>query len=136
MKRATPLLQDIEKRHFLAEAVRRESWGMRAWLLQRITGIGIVVFLLAHIVEISVGLWLGEEVFQASLGFFYRNPLFKALDLLVLAGLIFHAVNGIRLILIDLGWLMRRSQAISFGLTCGISAVLFLTLVWRLYIHG
>ena len=41
---------------------------------------------------------------------FLRSPVFKIGEFLVFAGFVFHAVNGIRLILIELGLAVGRAE--------------------------
>ena len=73
--------------------------GQWSWLIHRIAGLGILAFLALHVVDI----WLmgqGEETFNKLL-FLYHWPPFKFLELFLIFGVLFHAVNGLRIILID-----------------------------------
>ena len=80
--------------------------GMVAWIIQRITGLGLAVFLLAHIFSIH-RLVSGPAAFQEELKL-YGNPFFK-LSEIGLGLLIFsHAFNGLRILAFD--WLPRRSD--------------------------
>jgi succinate dehydrogenase / fumarate reductase cytochrome b subunit len=70
--------------------------GVWAWLIQRISGIALVIFVVAHVVAIS----------QASLvrnPFWYVNRTALAVDLLMLGIIAFHGMNGIRIVLFDTG---------------------------------
>ena len=68
--------------------------GMVAWIIQRLTGLGLAVFLLAHIFSIH-RLVSGPAAFQEELKL-YGNPFFK-LSEIGLGLLIFsHAFNGLR----------------------------------------
>jgi succinate dehydrogenase / fumarate reductase, cytochrome b subunit len=73
--------------------------GMYSWALHRFTGIGIFFFLFIHIFEMTQMCW-GPERYNAVLAI-YQHPIFKlgeyALGLVVL----FHALNGTRIILMD-----------------------------------
>jgi succinate dehydrogenase / fumarate reductase, cytochrome b subunit len=130
MIRRPVMLQDLERGHCAADLARRRSAGSAAWLVQRITGVGLVLFLLAHIIEISASLTLGQAAYEASLGFFYSHPLFQVFDLLVLAGLVLHTFNGIRLLLIDCGLLMKCQRA-AFFIVLAASAAVVAVILWR-----
>jgi succinate dehydrogenase / fumarate reductase cytochrome b subunit len=87
--------------------------GMAAWLLHRAAGIGILLFLFLHIVDITLVGW-GPEVFDRLL-FIYRALPFRILEVVLLGGVLYHALNGLRIILID----FRRA-------TLGFQRALFL----------
>jgi succinate dehydrogenase / fumarate reductase, cytochrome b subunit len=73
--------------------------GMFSWLLHRTTGIGVLLFLLLHIFDIFL-LGFGPEVFDALL-FFYHAWWARILEVFLLFGLLFHALNGARIIIQD-----------------------------------
>lgn len=81
----------------------RYRWdiGFVAWLLMRITGVLIMLFLLIHLFVLS-HLGLGKEAFE---GFFFvrlaDKPLNKLLELGLIGCLLFHGLNGVRICLID-----------------------------------
>jgi succinate dehydrogenase cytochrome b subunit len=77
----------------------RVSWAQLAWFGHRLSGIGVLVYLFLHIVETSTVL-LGPEVYDATLGLF-RNPVIRALEILLMAALVYHSLNGLKVILID-----------------------------------
>jgi succinate dehydrogenase / fumarate reductase, cytochrome b subunit len=78
-------------------------WGAERYLytLHRITGIGLLIFFLAHIFESSLRMY-GPGVWESAMDGL-RHPVFKAGEFLVFAGFAFHALNGLRLILIEFG---------------------------------
>jgi succinate dehydrogenase / fumarate reductase cytochrome b subunit len=90
--------------NWLAEAqsrvVRyRVSWAQLAWFGHRLSGIGVLLYLFMHIVETSTVL-LGPDVYNTTLGLF-RNPVIRALEILLMAALVYHSLNGLKIILID-----------------------------------
>jgi len=89
----------------------RPPQGMVSWALHRLAGLGVLVFLLLHIVDIfAVG--YGPEAFNDLL-FIYRHPIFRAGEVILVAGLYYHALNGIRIILVDFwskGWKYERQM--------------------------
>jgi len=76
--------------------------GMWAYALHRITGLFLVVYLLMHITVISSGMMGGKSAFDSLLGIL-QTPFWVVMDLGLVAVVFFHALNGIRLILFDLG---------------------------------
>lgn len=78
------------------------------YFLQRLTGIGLIVYLFLHLVETSYRLQ-GEAAWEAVMGLF-DMPIFIVLEYVVMAAFIFHALNGIRLVLEELGFFLGRPQ--------------------------
>ncbi len=77
----------------------RGGLGMIAWALHRLAGIGIVMFLSLHIFDIFL-VGFGPDAFN-SLLFLYKQPAFRALEIFLLFGVLYHALNGLRIILLD-----------------------------------
>jgi succinate dehydrogenase / fumarate reductase cytochrome b subunit len=78
-------------------------WGVEryAYILHRITGLGILLYFLMHIVVTSLratGNYLWVE------GAYFHQPIFKIGEFLVFAAFAYHACNGIRLVLVELGF--------------------------------
>jgi succinate dehydrogenase / fumarate reductase cytochrome b subunit len=67
--------------------------------LHRLAGLGILLFLYLHVFDIWL-LGLGEDVFNRFL-FLYQAPPFKVLEVFLIFGVLFHAVNGARIIIVD-----------------------------------
>ncbi|MFH1760427.1 MAG: succinate dehydrogenase, cytochrome b556 subunit [bacterium] len=85
-------------------------WGVERYLytLHRITGLGILSYFLMHVLVTS-SRFFGKEVWQAVMGF-VDKPFFKFGELLVYFAFCVHAFNGIRLILIELGFAVGRPE--------------------------
>jgi succinate dehydrogenase / fumarate reductase cytochrome b subunit len=77
----------------------RVSWSQLAWFGHRASGLGVLFYLFMHIVETSTVLF-GPEVYNAAVGIF-RNLPFRLLEILLMAALVYHALNGIRVIAMD-----------------------------------
>jgi len=82
-------------------------WGAEryAYILHRLTGLGILMYFLMHVVVTSlraVGVYLWVE------GGVLHQPIFKFGEFLVFAAFAYHACNGIRLILVELGFAVGR----------------------------
>jgi succinate dehydrogenase / fumarate reductase cytochrome b subunit len=98
--------------------------GMIAWILHRVTGAGILLFLLLHIGDITLIGW-GPGLFDKLL-FIYRAWPFRVMELFLLAGVLFHALNGIRIILIDFWPAAAGAQKKLFYGELGIFAAAFI----------
>lgn len=85
-------------------------WGVERYLyiLHRVTGLGILTFFLVHIFESSVRI-LGPQAWGQAMAAL-DNPLFKFGEFLVFAAFAFHALNGIRLILIEWGFAVGKAE--------------------------
>src|SRR5437868_3380277 len=73
--------------------------GHYSWLLHRLTGLGVLAFLLIHILDISLIGW-GPRVFD-SLLVIYRGRVFRVLEVALAGAVIYHALNGIRITIVD-----------------------------------
>jgi len=77
----------------------RGGIGQWSWALHRITGVGVLVFLCLHILDTFL-IILGPERYNAVIAL-YRVPLFRVMEVGLFASVLFHALNGVRIILID-----------------------------------
>ena len=83
-------------------------WGFERYLytLHRVTGVSLLAYFLMHIFVTSARAF-GEEAWVASMAS-VTGPLFKIGEFLVFAAFAFHAVNGIRLVLVEMGFAIGR----------------------------
>jgi succinate dehydrogenase / fumarate reductase cytochrome b subunit len=87
----------------------RGGIGLWAYALNRITGVGLVVYLYLHLGVLSL-LARGEDSWDSFIDV-VKSDFFLALDVLLLAGLLVHGLNGIRLTLVTLGIGVRYQRA-------------------------
>ena len=74
--------------------------GQIAWMLHRVTGVGVFLFLALHIANIFL-MSFPSDVFNSVL-VLYHSVLFKLLTVFGLyLGLLYHALNGIRVMIVD-----------------------------------
>jgi succinate dehydrogenase cytochrome b subunit len=83
-------------------------WGYERYLytLHRVTGLGLLAYFALHIIVTSSRA-LGPEWWDRAMGF-VSGPIFTIGEYLVFAAFAFHAVNGIRLAIIELGYAVGR----------------------------
>lgn len=73
--------------------------GMWSWVLHRITGAAIFFFLFVHVLDtalVRVSPQTYNEVVET-----YKTPLVGLMELGLVAAVLYHALNGIRIVLID-----------------------------------
>ena len=75
------------------------SWAQLAWFGHRVSGLGVLLYLFMHIVETSTVLF-GPDVYNAAVGIFKNLPA-RLLEVLLMAALVYHALNGLRVIAMD-----------------------------------
>jgi succinate dehydrogenase cytochrome b556 subunit len=73
--------------------------GQYAWVMHRATGIGVLFFLLIHIIDIAL-IGLGRDVYNETVAF-YATPFLIPMEIMLVGAVIYHSLNGIRIILID-----------------------------------
>mgnify|MGYP001165946197 CR=1 FL=1 len=84
------------------------QWGLERYLytLHRLTGLGLLFYFLLHIFVTSARAF-GPEAWARSMGM-VSGPLFVVGEFLVFTAFAFHAANGIRLVVIELGWIIGK----------------------------
>lgn len=73
--------------------------GQWSWLAHRVTGVGIILFLFAHVVDTALVGW-GPSAYNRVVAV-YHNPFVRLLELALVGMVIYHALNGIRIMIID-----------------------------------
>jgi succinate dehydrogenase / fumarate reductase cytochrome b subunit len=73
--------------------------GMWSWVAHRVTGVLIFFFLFAHVLDtalVRVSPETYNEVIET-----YKNPIVNLMEVGLLGAVLFHAFNGLRVMLID-----------------------------------
>jgi succinate dehydrogenase / fumarate reductase cytochrome b subunit len=78
---------------------RGRGRGQWSWVAHRITGVAIILFLFAHVVDTALVGW-GPEAYNRVVAV-YHNPVVRLLELALVAFVIFHALNGVRIMVLD-----------------------------------
>lgn len=100
--------------------------GQWAFFLHRLSGLAILFYLLLHVVSISLYMF-GEHAYM-TVHRIYDFPIFRLGLIAVAAGVMYHAMNGLRIILMDFT---------GFGVSVQRQAwyaVLGVTVLWALYV--
>jgi succinate dehydrogenase / fumarate reductase, cytochrome b subunit len=73
--------------------------GQWSWAAHRITGLGVIAFLFGHIVDtFMVG--FGPQLYNETISL-YQQWWFKPFEVLLVGATLYHALNGMRIILFD-----------------------------------
>jgi len=90
--------------------IGKGKWGLERYLyiLHRITGIGILFYFSLHIFVTSSRMF-GKQVWEQVMGPL-QHPIFQLGEYAVFAAFAFHAINGIRLILIEFGFAVGAAE--------------------------
>ena len=73
--------------------------GTLAWLLHRVTGVALALYLIPHFVYVNAARG-GAAAFDRELAGL-ATPLFAVAEWLLIAAVAFHAFNGVRIIAVD-----------------------------------
>ena len=85
--------------------------GMWSWILFRISGLVLAAYLFVHIWVISQGRVSGASALD-SLFETFDNPVLVFLDSVLVAAVLYHALNGVRILLMDAGVGIKRHKAV------------------------
>ncbi|NIZ91177.1 succinate dehydrogenase, cytochrome b556 subunit [Kineococcus rubinsiae] len=82
-----------------AGTLYRGREGMWSWVMHRISGVLIFFFLFVHVLDTAT-VRISPEVYDAVIGQ-YKNPVMGLGEAGLVGAVVFHALNGIRIILVD-----------------------------------
>ena len=106
------------------ESIRyRGRSGHYSWLAHRLSGLAILGFLVLHVWDTSFAHYF-PNLYEWTVSL-YKTPLFGAGEILVAGAVLYHALNGIRVTLLDFKPEWWHYQARSATLVWAIFAVLF-----------
>jgi succinate dehydrogenase / fumarate reductase cytochrome b subunit len=72
---------------------------MWTWILHRATGLGILAFLIIHVIDTGLVIY-SPDFYDHALAI-YKHPVFRFGELFIFFAVLFHAVNGLRIIVQD-----------------------------------
>jgi succinate dehydrogenase / fumarate reductase cytochrome b subunit len=98
--------------------------GYWAWLLHRVSGVAIILFLFLHVLDTSL-IGFGPAAYE-SFVFLYRVPAFRVLEVALAGAVLYHGINGIRIIIIDFVDKSTRIQKQLWYLVWASFLILFL----------
>lgn len=106
-----------------AGTLYRGKVGMWSWVLHRITGVAIFFFLLVHVLDTAL-VRVSPEAYNVVIAT-YQTPLIGVAELGLVAAILYHGFNGIRIALIDFWSKGAKYQNVMFWVVVGAAFVLF-----------
>lgn len=107
--------------------------GMWAFALHRITGATIFFFLFVHVLDtalVRVSPQIYTQVIET-----YKTPIVGLMELGLVAAVLFHGLNGVRVILIDFWWLGCKYQRQMFVAVCSIWLIVIVPVAVMIGLH-
>ena len=80
-------------------SIYRGGEGMWTWALQRITGVAVFFFLLVHVLDTAL-VRVSPNSYDLVIAS-YKTPIVNLLEVGLVGAVLYHALNGIRIILVD-----------------------------------
>lgn len=77
----------------------RGGEGMWTWVLHRITGVAVFFFLLVHVLDTAL-VRVSPEAYDLVIAS-YKTPIVNLLEVGLVGAVLYHGLNGLRIILVD-----------------------------------
>ena len=106
---------------------------MWSWVLHRITGVAIYFFLLVHILDTAL-VRVSPAAYNAVIDT-YKTPIMGLGEAALVAAIGLHALNGLRIILIDFSSWGAKHQRLMFWIAIGLWVVLLAGFLPRQFMH-
>ena len=106
-----------------AGTLYRGQVGMWSWVLHRITGVAIFFFLLVHVLDTAL-VRVSPAAYNVVIAT-YKTPLIGVAELGLVAAILYHGFNGIRIALIDFWSKGAKYQNVMFWVVVGAAFILF-----------
>lgn len=106
---------------------------MWTWVAHRITGVAIFFFLFAHVIDTAM-VRVSPQAYDASVDV-YKNPVVGVMELGLVAAVVFHAFNGLRIIAVDFWSQGPRYQRQMSWAVAGIFVLLMVPFTIRHLTH-
>lgn len=92
----------------------RGGVGQWSWAAHRVTGVLVIAFLFGHIVD-TFAVGFGPELYDETIAL-YKQWWFKPFEVMLVGAVLYHALNGLRIILFDF-WpkLALRQKAFAYA---------------------
>ena len=103
---------------------------MWSWVLHRITGVATFFFLFVHVLDTAL-VRVNPETYDAVIDT-YKNPIVGLMELGLVAMVLYHALNGLRVMLVDFWSKGARYQRQMLWAVCAVWVVVFAAAAARL----
>jgi succinate dehydrogenase / fumarate reductase cytochrome b subunit len=82
-----------------AGTLYRGGEGMWSWVAHRITGVAVFFFLLVHVLDTAL-VRVSPDAYDAVIAS-YKTPIVNLMEVGLVGAVLYHALNGLRIILVD-----------------------------------
>jgi len=106
---------------------------MWSWVLHRITGVAIFFFLLVHVLDTSL-IRVSPQAYDAVIGS-YKTVILGFGEIALVAAVVYHGLNGLRVILIDFWRHGPRFQRAMFWIVIALFVILMAGFIPTQLIH-
>ncbi|MBD8506534.1 succinate dehydrogenase, cytochrome b556 subunit [Hoyosella sp. G463] len=123
--------QDATGQVVRTRSIYRGDPGMWSWVLHRITGVTLFFFLFVHVLDTAL-VRVSPEMYDAVIET-YKNPVVGTLELGLLGAVVYHAFNGLRVILIDFWSKGPKYQRVMFYIVLALSVAIMIPASGRIF---
>jgi len=116
-----------------AGTLYRGREGMWSWVAHRITGVLIFFFLFAHVLDTAL-VRVSPNTYDKVLDL-YKNPLINVMEVALVGGVLFHALNGLRITLVDFWAKGTRHQRAMLWIELAVFVVLMVPAAFFMLEH-
>jgi len=102
-------------------SVYRGDPGMWSWVAHRITGVATFFFLFVHVLDTAL-VRVSPQAYDAVIDT-YKNPIVNLLELGLVGAVLYHALNGVRIMAIDFWEQGPRYQRLMLWVIVGVWVV-------------
>jgi succinate dehydrogenase / fumarate reductase cytochrome b subunit len=107
--------------------------GMWSWLLHRITGATIFFFLFVHVLDTAL-VRVSPEAYNQVIET-YKTPIVGLMEIGLVVAVLYHALNGVRIILIDFWKEGPRHQRKMLWIVAGVFITIFIASLGVIGMH-
>ncbi len=104
------------------------SPGQWSWMAHRITGVAVILFLFAHVIDTAVVGW-GPNAYNRVTAV-YHNWVVRLLELGLVAAVLYHAINGVKIMILDFWPSTARHFKVLSILTSAVFVLSMVPIVW------
>jgi succinate dehydrogenase / fumarate reductase cytochrome b subunit len=110
----------------------KKDTGSKAWIFHRISGVALIAYLFMHIYSLS-SLAQGRKAFNTFMEH-YSSAFFMVLEWFLFAVVLFHSLNGVRIVLVDWADGARYHKQL-YRYTVVIAFILFFAMGYVMFSH-
>jgi succinate dehydrogenase cytochrome b subunit len=133
MSTATPESPAVPAPRSPRRTLYRGDPGMWSWVLHRITGATIFFFLLVHVLDTAL-VRVSPEAYNEVINT-YKTPIVGLMEVGLVAAVLYHALNGIRIILIDFWQHGPKYQRLMLWIVIGVFLAVMIPALGVLGMH-